>query len=346
MSLFVSTTASRAAPYALDGATLRGDVFVFVNAAPTAASRVAYYLTSTPADAELLRVADSAPFDLVGVVDGHGRPWDTRALDDGEHRLEAKLVRPDGSVDVLSADFRVANAADPFGRWQPRPGTSWQWQLTGPIDTSIDADAFDLDLHVAQAVIDELQARGRKVICYFSAGTVEPWRPDADAFPMAVIGEKMSGWDEYWLDVRRLDLLAPILRARLDLAAEKGCDAVEPDNVDGYQNRSGFLLSYDDQLAFNRFLATEAHARGLAIGLKNDLEQIPDLVDDFDFAVNEECYQWNECHRLAPFVRAGKAVFGAEYGVPTSAFCPVTNALDLDFIRKRLDLGAWRESCR
>lgn len=231
--------------------------------------------------------------------------------------------------------------------WRPEPGTSWQWQLTGPIDTTVDADVFDIDLFDApRSVIDELHRMRRRVVCYFNAGAFEAWRPDAEAFPPEALGRRMDGWNERWLDVRRLDLLAPIMRARLDLAAAKGCDAVEPDNVDGYANDTGFAITYEDQLQYNLFLAGEAHARGLAIGLKNDLEQIPDLVDRFDFAVNEECYAWNECDRLRPFVAAGKAVFGVEYDHATHEFCPITNALNLDFIRKDLDLGVDRESCR
>jgi hypothetical protein len=69
-----------------------------------------------------------------------------------------------------------------------------------------------------------------------------------------------------------LDSLGPILFARLDLAVAKGCDGVEPDNVDGYANNTNFPLTVQDQLQFNIWLANEAHARGLSIGLKNDLD--------------------------------------------------------------------------
>jgi hypothetical protein len=103
------------------------------------------------------------------------------------------------------------------------------------------------------------------------------------------------------------------MQQRLDLAVQKGCDGVEPDNVDGYANESGFDLGYADQLAYNRMLAAEAHARTLAIGLKNDLDQVDDLVDDFDFAVNEQCFQYAECDLLTPFIDRGKAVLQAEY---------------------------------
>jgi hypothetical protein len=230
----------------------------------------------------------------------------------------------------------------------PYPGTSWQWQLTGTVDPSVDAEMFDIDLYTTpQRVIDDLHARGRVVICYFSAGTWEDWRPDADQFPAAVLGKPMADWpDEQWLDVRQIEQLAPIMRARLDLAVAKGCDGVEPDNVDGYANDSGFPLSYTDQLTYNIWLANEAHARGLSVGLKNDLDQVEDLVGYFDWALNEQCFQYDECEALLPFVQACKAVFGVEYELDPDAFCDDANALNFDWLLKHWDLDAWRISCR
>jgi hypothetical protein len=90
-----------------------------------------------------------------------------------------------------------------------------------------------------------------------------------------VLGKDLEGWPgEKWLDVRRLDVLGPIMQARLDLALQKRCDGVDPDNMDGYQNESGFPLTSQDQLAYNIWIAGQAHASGLAVGLKNDLGQI------------------------------------------------------------------------
>ena len=103
------------------------------------------------------------------------------------------------------------------------------------------------------------------------------------------------------------------MRQRLDLAKQKGCDGIEPDNVDGYTNDSGFDLTVSDQLAFNRFIADEAHKRGLSVGLKNDLDQAGQLVDYFDFSVSEQCHEFGECELLEPFIRAGKPVLNAEY---------------------------------
>jgi hypothetical protein len=259
---------------------------------------------------------------------------------------------------VLSACARPAGP-DPTGPvlfpsgqtatwWQPAPGTTWQWQLTGAIDVSVDAEMFDVDLfETPQAVIEGLHAADRVVICYFSAGSREDWRPDAAAFPAEALGVPLDGWPgERWLDIRRLEALGPVMTARLDLAVSKGCDGVEPDNVDGYANETGFALSSEDQRIFNTWLATEAHARGLSIGLKNDLDQVEALLPYFDWALNEECFRYDECERLLPFIAAGKAVFGVEYDGDPAEFCPRANGMNFDWLFKNLELDAWRISCR
>jgi hypothetical protein len=138
------------------------------------------------------------------------------------------------------------------------------------------------------------------------------------------------------------------MRARLDLAVSKHCDGVEPDNVDGYTNNSGFPLTGATQLDYNRFLASEAHARNLSVGLKNDVDQVSQLVGSFDWALNEECFRYNECGTLQPFIDAGKAVFQVEYGTQSraDAICPQANALNFDSLVKDLNLDAFRISCR
>jgi hypothetical protein len=231
--------------------------------------------------------------------------------------------------------------------WQPAPGTLWQWQLnSGTPDTSFDVAMYDIDLFdVPESTIRSLRP-DRVVVCYFSAGSWEDWRPDAADFPASVKGNDLDGWDgEKWLDIRDLATLGPIMEARLDLAVAKGCIGVEPDNVDGYTNPTGFPLTAADQLTYNRFLAAEAHERGLSIGLKNDLDQVLELLPDFDWALNEQCHEYSECHLLSPFVIAGKAVFGVEYVLDPAAFCPAANAAGLSFQKKHWDLDAWRHDC-
>jgi hypothetical protein len=253
-----------------------------------------------------------------------------------------------GFAMTLVAGLVAAASVDAASRWVPAPDTTWQWQLTTPVDLSVDAQMFDIDLFDNPAsVVRRLHRRRRHVVCYLDAGTLEPGRPDTDAYPVSVVGKELPDWPgEHWLDIRRLDILGPILERRLDLCRSKGFDAVEPDNVDAYTNDSGFPLTADDQLRFNRFLAQAAHARGLSVGLKNDLEQAATLEPDFDWALDEQCFQYHECDRLRPFVRARKAVFVVEYELAPARFCARADRAGFMAMRKRFALGAWRRPCR
>ncbi|OKK19804.1 endo alpha-1,4 polygalactosaminidase [Streptomyces sp. CB00455] len=234
----------------------------------------------------------------------------------------------------------------PGERWQPAPGVGWQWQLSGRLDTSVNAPVYDIDgFTTTKEQVTGLKGAGRRTICYLSTGAWEDFRPDARDFPEDMLG-RGNGWDgERWLDIRRTAELEPLMTRRIDMCRDKGFDAVEPDNMDAYDNTSGFPLTAGDQLRYNRLIAGLAHDRGLAVGLKNDLDQIPQLVGDFDFAVNEQCAQYRECERLSPFVQAGKAVFHAEYELGPDRFCPRSRALRLSSLQKKYELDAWRRTC-
>ena len=145
-----------------------------------------------------------------------------------------------------------------------------------------------------------------------------------------------------------------IMRLRLDLARSKGCDGVDPDNVDGYTNEPGFALDADTQLDYNRFLAQQAHARGLAIGLKNDVDQLAELEPDFDFAVNEQCAQYDECDGYRVFTDNGKPVLQVEYaaryrnnrGGARDALCDAARTANRRALVLPLQLdAAYRLSC-
>ena len=247
-----------------------------------------------------------------------------------------------GSLPVTAAQHSVR----PGPLWVPAPGDGWQWQLTGDLDLDVDVPIYDVDFETTSAAdVAALKRQGRGVICYLSAGSWEDFRGDADVFPETLLGKEMAGWpDERWLDIRQLDQLLPIMGARMDACVAKGFDAVEPDNVDGYRNASGFSLTPDDQLAYNRAIAELAHERGLSVGLKNDLDQVQQLAVDFDFAVNEECFRYGECDRYRPFTEAGKAVLHVEYEGAMD-FCAASTRLGLSSMLKPLDLGPVRQAC-
>ena len=229
--------------------------------------------------------------------------------------------------------------------------TTWYWQLNGDLNMSVDAKVYDIDLFdTSKETISKLHQQNKIVICYFSAGSYENWRSDKDKFKESDLGNSLDEWEgERWLDIRS-DNVKKIMKERLDLAKSKKCDGVEMDNVDGAANNTGFDFDFDDQIEYNRFLAIEGKKRGLLVGLKNDLEQVDELVDYFDFSVNEECNEYNECDLLEPFIKQNKPVFNAEYNKKYydnfDELCQTskTHKLQTLFLPKELN-GSWVKSC-
>jgi len=233
------------------------------------------------------------------------------------------------------------------GRWAPGPTTAaWQWQLQGKIDTGVPACVFEVDgFETPKAPVAKLHRKGVKVICYLDVGSWEEYRPDQGEFPESVLGNRYEGFpEERWLDIAHFHEFAPIMERRIAMCAHKGFDGVEPDNIAGWENKTGFPLTRADQRRYNLWIARQVHRRGMAVALKNDPRQAKELVGDFDFAVVEECFQYHECGFFKPFVEAGKAVFEAEYELPPAKFCAAAKALGFSAIRKGLELFAkpWR----
>lgn len=235
--------------------------------------------------------------------------------------------------------------------WKPNIGDSFQWQLSDlPIDTSIDADIYDLDLfETPKEVIEQLHKGNKKVICYINVGGWEEYREDAESFPIETIGNDYDGWEgEKWLDISNYTKFQDVLISRFDLAVEKGCDGIEPDNIEGYNEDTGFDITYEDQLIFNTWIADEVHKRNMSIGLKNDPEQVLELVDLYDWALLEDCYVWDFCNDYTVFIEQGKPVFQVEYtdnDISLDSFCP--NAKDNSYfgLLKNRELDAWWDSC-
>lgn len=251
---------------------------------------------------------------------------------------------------ILPLAAAIGPAAAHAEIWKPAPSTSFEWILQGYTGTIPSASAIDLDLNdTAKAQIAALRASGKTPICYISFGSWENWRPDKDKFPASVLGKAYDGWPgERWIDIRQIAILAPIFSARLNLCKSKGFLAVEPDNLDSYQNDTGFPISRADELRFIRWIAAAAHARGLSVGLKNVPELLPDVITSFDWALAEDCYAQRWCADLKPFVTAGKAVFSVEYTdnhIDFAKFCASMKALNFSPLYKRRSLVPWSQRC-
>jgi hypothetical protein len=233
--------------------------------------------------------------------------------------------------------------------WRPTAGTSWQIVLQYALnDTSTNVSVYDIDLFTnSAATIKDLHAKNRSVICYFSAGSYENFRPDSSKFQKSDYANGLDGWPgEYWLNTNSSNVRS-IMTTRLDMAVAKGCDGVDPDNVDGYDNNSGFDLTPADGINYMTFLAIEAHSRGLAIGLKNAGKIVNATLDMMQWQVNEQCTQYNECSNFRPFIDANKPVFHIEYPeetpkVTASSICGDGDAKGFSTVLKNMN---WMIGC-
>lgn len=249
------------------------------------------------------------------------------------------MIRPTAIILMFSG---AATAA-------PVPGVDWDWQLSDPVKPPAVA-VFDTDPDsVTKSQISQLKADGTYTICYVSVGTVEKYREDVDAFPAHVVGKSYDDWpNEKFLDIRQLGVILPLMKKRFERCKAYGFDAVEPDNMDVYDNDSGFPLSETDGVRYIFALAEIAHGMGLEIGQKN----VPDITDaifsNMDFVITESCFQDNWCGEVAAYAQAGKPIFDAEYSdepINWNSACDHARELGISMILKDRDLHVGGKSC-
>ncbi len=254
----------------------------------------------------------------------------------------------------------------------PSPGSANIWDTDMFADSGTDGGVPTGPSPVVQA----LHAAGKYSICYIEAGAQQA-EPDSSNFAPADYTNgsspqttEMQGWPgEYWYDIRGFATyaagdpstltgaavnIAAGLARRIDDCAIEGQDAVEPDDLDGYDNPSqtgapggGWGLTQADSAGFERWLAYTAHTDGLAIFQKNDPADAS--VDEplFDGMIIEECNVDNDpCAGsggdATPYLAAGKPVLNAEYtqdGEATAKFCPGDTAAGIIGALFDVDLG-------
>lgn len=128
--------------------------------------------------------------------------------------------------------------------WKPSVRDSWQIALRNPVNMKQpklepDVKIWDIDAYEnSKEIIEAIQKQGKKVICYFSAGTYENYREDKGMFKPEDLGKTLDGWpDERWVKLGSQNV-RNIMAKRIRTAASKGCDALDPDNVDAYVSLS------------------------------------------------------------------------------------------------------------
>ncbi|KAF9765566.1 hypothetical protein IL306_002138 [Fusarium sp. DS 682] len=252
--------------------------------------------------------------------------------------------------------------------WQPKVGTPWQIILSevvkipkgGVKSMTPDVPIWDMDLFEnSKSTITAMQKAGKKVICYFSAGSWENWRKDKGQFPEKDLGKVMDGWpDERWVNISSPAVRA-IMAQRIKLAVEKGCDAIDPDNMDGYskQNDNGLSLTEEDTILYVQFLSAEAAKYNMVMGMKNGGDVTQEVLPFVAFCINESCIQYSECDLYQPYIEAGKPVFNIEYpkGAPKvkakdqKKICSTSGAAEgpqgFSKVIKKMNLDKWVLYC-
>lgn len=243
--------------------------------------------------------------------------------------------------------------------WIPAVGDDWQLVLKGEFNIADNwAYVWDIDLFETSAeTIKQLHDADRRVICYFSAGTYEDWRDDLKSLNETQLAEFGMGqvlveWEgETWWNTNS-PKVRELLVGRVKLAAEKGCDAIDPDNIDGYDNKNSLNLTKADAIDLMKFLQQEAIKYGMATGLKNSATIIPDVISFLDFSVNEQCVEHKECNDFAQWITAGKPVFNVEYPLTTPVnettlnnICSASGTKGMSMVMKDKDATAAFQYC-
>lgn len=256
------------------------------------------------------------------------------------------------SASPLTPSGAFASHAASRTRWIPVANSTYQIQYGGKLDFTVPAATYDVDYQDTTArQVAAIHARGRRAVCYVDVGTWERWRPDASQFPKDVLGKPDGGWPgERWLDIRQTSVLEPIMTRRFQVCKQKRFDGIDPDNLDGYVNKTGFHLTYAEQLAYDTWVANEVHALGLTVAEKGDNNQVADLAKVYDFAVVEQCFAQGWCRQFRRYTVRNALVVDVEYHLTRQRFLTQTCPSDARYretaILKRLELTAWIVTCR
>ncbi|MCW8102782.1 endo alpha-1,4 polygalactosaminidase [Streptomyces tauricus] len=222
-------------------------------------------------------------------------------------RRSTRVAGAVGAVAALGAGLTLSNvfAATPAAPKVvlPTANATFDYQIGGGYTPAKGVTAVSRDRSAKPA-------KGVYNVCYVNAFQAQPdvldwWQkhhPDLilrDKNNHQVIDED---WDEALLDTStagKRTRLAAVVGAWVDGCAKSGFQAVELDNLDSYERFGGRLTKAHNE-AFAKLLAARAHAAGLAAGQKNTVDMLPDRKKiGFDFAVAEECGEYNECGAYA-----------------------------------------------
>ncbi|MGW2326316.1 endo alpha-1,4 polygalactosaminidase [Streptomyces sp. NPDC001700] len=181
----------------------------------------------------------------------------------------------------------------------PPKGADWDYQIGGAYEPPQGVEIVARDRA-------DTPAPGVYNVCYVNAFQTQP----GEKWPSRLLLHDAKGevvedpdWDgESVLDITtaaKREEAAKRVGAWFEECADKGYDAVEPDNLDTF-TRWPDLLTADQATAYVSLLSRRAHELGLAIAQKNTGPLAPRRArTGLDFAVVEECGRYDECEAFA-----------------------------------------------
>ncbi|MBC2905345.1 endo alpha-1,4 polygalactosaminidase [Streptomyces cupreus] len=261
---------------------------------------------STTSVAPVTRVTPGAAVPAETVKPGH-EDSDARPARHGRRGrriligLTAALVLTGlGIAAVKTAGKTAAESAGKTAVTTPPKHARWDYQIGG-------AYTLPAGVRVVSRSHEDPSAPGAYNICNFNALQAQEHEEDdwdSDLLLRDANGDVVydEDWNEAVLDIRtdaKRQRVAAKVNGWIDECAAKGYQAVEPDNYDTFTRFPDYLTAGQAK-AFMKLLSAHAHEKGLAIAQKNTLELAPDRASvGLDFAVVEECGEWNECGEFA-----------------------------------------------
>jgi hypothetical protein len=253
------------------------------------------------------------------------RVFYTGRLAPGPHQVAVRTASRAGAT-MIKFGWRVTPMPAPAACRAPRQGgcwypphagrdhhpMRWDWQIgrVTPLQRTGRAavDIYDVDGFLTTgAEVSAIKTRWQaatlphpRTACYLDLAW-EDYRPDASPggwFPAATLGLVYFGFpQERWVDFRQLDALKPMLRERISMCARKGFDAVELDDIDGFDppSTTGFHLTPGDAQNYLAYAFNEVHQYGMTALWKNSPYLTSWGRHYTDGAVVEECYVSHAC---------------------------------------------------
>ena len=227
----------------------------------------------------------------------------------------------------------------PVDWYKPPVGASYYHQESGAIDMNQKVAIYSIPLYSGSA-ISHLKGSNIKVLCQYSVGL---WKDGQPALDKQYLGKQQAD-NRYVMDIRQ-DAVKQYVSQFLTSAQQFSCDGFEPLDMNVFSMDNGLNLTIQDQETFSTWLATEAHSKGLTIGLYNALLQLS-LINNFDYATAINCYAQNQCDNYRSVITSNKPVFDMETSLSTDKFCSSANSQNYYAFTTTADFGPNVTYCR